>query len=325
MRPAPFMLALAAIGGVAACRAPRMPEAVTTTLTAATPTCAAIHLSMGIDVVVLGSGGPRSAGRAASSFLVAVDGIPRMLVDAGPGAFVRLGETGLSTERLDTILLTHLHVDHAGDVPGLVKSRDLLGDGDLAFRVVGPSGRGTYPSTTVFVDRLFGPQGAFAYLPSFRNPLRIEPTDLPIDVDASPRSISAEGGVVVTSIAVDHGDVPAVAYRIERGGHAVVFSGDLASRRGRIQDFAYGADLLVYDAAVLDPPGSPAELYALHTPPDRIGEIAASADVKHLVLAHVSPAVDQHRADVLASVRRSYREDVRFAADCMHLTMGHAR
>src|SRR5277367_1882209 len=83
------------------------------------------------EVAVLGSGGPSSDGRGASSYLVFVDGAARILVDAGPGAFLRLGEMGIDLTPLDTVLLTHLHIDHAGDVPGVVKSRDLSTDGPL--------------------------------------------------------------------------------------------------------------------------------------------------------------------------------------------------
>lgn len=318
------MLALATMALVA-CRGARPPAPATAAgsaaLTSAPAECAGIQLSNGLDLVVLGSGGPRSAGRAASSFLFAVDGVPRYLVDAGPGAFLRLGQTEVSTEALDTILLTHLHIDHAGDVPALVKSRDLFGDRPIGFRIFGPVARGPYPSTSAFVDRLFGAEGAYAYLPSFRNVLRLRATDLPIDADAPPRTIIEDPGVVVSAVAVDHGDVPAVAYRIEHAGRAVVVSGDLASKRARIAELAEGADVLVYDTAVLDPPGSPENLYELHTPPRRIGEIAARAGVKHLILAHVPPAVDAHRREVLASVARSYRGDARFAADCMHIAL----
>ena len=55
-----------------------------------------------VEVVVLGSGGPRALGRAASSFLVLLDGTPRILVDCGPGAFLRIGEMGLDLEKVDT-------------------------------------------------------------------------------------------------------------------------------------------------------------------------------------------------------------------------------
>ena len=119
--------------------------------------CEASHAAASpFALTVLGSGGPRSFGRAASSYVVSIDGAPRVLVDAGPGAFVRLGETQLDFERLDTVLLTHLHIDHAGDLPGFVKSRDLTYDRPLTFRIFGPAAGGPYPSTRAFVDGLFG-------------------------------------------------------------------------------------------------------------------------------------------------------------------------
>ena len=315
------------IGALVACRDGRGPEAASASLTSTSggARCDGIRLSSGLDLVVLGSGGPRSAGRTASSYLLAVGGTPRVLVDAGPGSFARLGETGLPADKLDILLLTHLHIDHAGDVPGIVKSRDLSGDRPVGYRVFGPTARGPYPKTSTFVDRLFGDEGVFAYLPSFRNELDIRPTDLPIDLAAGPRVILEEGDLVVSTVAVDHGEVPAVAYRVELGGRSVVVSGDLASKRGRIEDLARGADVLVYDAAVLDPPGSPQQLYDLHTPPRRIGEVAAAAGVRTLLLSHVPPAVDARRAEVLASVRASFAGDVRFAHDCMHVAIGGAR
>src|SRR6266852_7538129 len=70
-----------------------------------------------LEIVVLGSGGPRAFGRAGSSFIVVVEGTPRILVDAGPGAFLRIGELDLDLEKVDTVLLTHLHIDHSRDLP----------------------------------------------------------------------------------------------------------------------------------------------------------------------------------------------------------------
>jgi ribonuclease BN (tRNA processing enzyme) len=229
------------------------------------------------ELAVLGSGGPVSFGRAASGYVVLIDGVARALVDAGPGAFVRLGEMGIDLHRLDTILLTHLHIDHSGDLPGFVKSRDLTYDEPLRFRFFGPSGGGDYPGTKAFVDRMFGAQGAFAYLPKFRNILKLDAVDLPTAQDAPIREVVREEDFRVTSVAVDHGDAPAVAFRVEHAGHAVVVSGDLASKNDNLARLAEGANLLVYDASVLDPPGSPSQLYDLHTAPKRIGEVAAQA------------------------------------------------
>lgn len=315
------LIGLVALSG--ACRAERPVAVASTKLTSSVPTCPSVSLShQGLELVVLGSGGPRSAGRAASSYLFAIDGTPRVVVDVGPGSFARLGETGLSAARVETVLLTHLHIDHAGDLAALVKSRDLSADEPVTFRIFGPTAGGPYPSTSTFVERLFGKDGAYAYLPSFRNELHLEPSDVPVDMQMPPRHIADVDGVAIRAVTVDHGDVPSLAYRLDGRGRSFVVTGDLASRRGHIEDLARGADVLIYDAAVLDPPGSPENLYELHTPPKRIGEVAARAGVKVLLLGHIPPKVDENHAEVRASVRRSFHGDVRFATDCMQLPVG---
>ena len=284
--------------------------------------CAGEPSKAPLELVILGSGGPRSFGRAAAGYLVLVDGVARVLVDVGPGAFLRLGELGVDIRRLDTILLTHLHIDHAGDLPGFIKARDLTFDEAMTFHIFGPQGDGLYPSTTAFVERLFGAQGAFAYLPSFRNEIRLDAVDLPIAQSAAPGQVAKVDDVLVTSIAVDHGDVPAVAYRIEHAGRSLVISGDLASRNDNLIRLAQGAQLLVYDTAVVDPPGSPKNLYDLHTSPRRIGEVATMARVDSLLLSHLPPTVERNEAEVMQSVRAMYTGDVRFAQDCLRVRVG---
>src|SRR5262249_29638438 len=56
-----------------------------------TPSASARPMTAPLELVVLGSGGPGATGRAASCYLVFIDGEARILVDAGPGAFARLG------------------------------------------------------------------------------------------------------------------------------------------------------------------------------------------------------------------------------------------
>src|SRR5579859_3018161 len=82
-----------------------------------------------LELVVLGSGGPGATGRAGAGYLVLVDGEPRILVDAGPGTFARLGEAKLSLAKTDIVLLTHLHIDHTGELPGLFKARSISSRG----------------------------------------------------------------------------------------------------------------------------------------------------------------------------------------------------
>jgi ribonuclease BN (tRNA processing enzyme) len=95
----------------------------------------------------------------------------------GPGAFFRLGELDVDFDQLDTVLLTHLHVDHSGDVPAFVKSRDLSYRRPLEFNFYGPTGAGECAATSEFIGALFGAQGAFRYLTGFRNSLDLRVTD----------------------------------------------------------------------------------------------------------------------------------------------------
>src|SRR5271169_4581452 len=120
-----------------------------------------------LEVVVLGSGGPRPFGRASASYIVVVDGTPRILMDAGPGAFLRIGELNLDLTSVDTVLLTHLHIDHSGDLAAFFNARALTADGPITYRIFGPDGAGFFPKTSRFVDLLVGDGGAFAYQKTF--------------------------------------------------------------------------------------------------------------------------------------------------------------
>ena len=257
-----------------------------------------------LELVVLGSRGPGATGRAGSSYLVLVDGVPRIIVDAGPGSFARLGEARLSLAKADIVLLTHLHADHAGELPGLFKARAVSSGAAISFHVFGPDGHAgvgadaSFPSTSRFVDLLFGPRGAFGYLRDFSAPMTIKATDIasmPAG-DPQPKAIHNEGDLVISAVAGHHRDAPAVIYRVDHAGKSITFSGDIdADGLPGLRRIARDSSLLVFNSVVLDPPGSPAVLYTLHTPPKTIGEIAADSRAKQLLLSHLSLAVENAR------------------------------
>ena len=94
-----------------------------------------------LSVMVLGSGGPVATeqGRASASYLIFVDGEPKILMDAGGGAFQRLAASGVNVKDLEIILLTHLHIDHMGDLSPIVKTVYFH---NRAFNLANP---GTFP------------------------------------------------------------------------------------------------------------------------------------------------------------------------------------
>jgi ribonuclease BN (tRNA processing enzyme) len=281
-----------------------------------------------LELVVLGSGGPGAVGRAGSSHLILVDGVPRILADAGPGSFVRLGETGLPLEELDIVLLTHLHADHAAELPGIVKGRAVALRAPASFKIFGPEGAAPkrpfafFPSTSQFVRLLFGEQGAFAYLPDFAGHIDFDVKDLPVRGMGAkvPATIYDSDGLVIRAVAGHHGDAPAVAYRVEHAGKSITYSGDMdAEGLGNLQVLAADTSLLVFNSAVLDPPAAPAILYTLHSPPAAIGHAARDSRAQSLILAHLSPATDRKRAEVEASIRQSFTGQITFAEDKLRI------
>jgi ribonuclease BN (tRNA processing enzyme) len=273
-----------------------------------------------LELVVLGSGGPRSFGRAATSYCILVEGVPRVLVDAGPGAYQAIGRLGLDLGRVDVVLLTHLHIDHTGDLPGVLLHRGLTAGGPFRIRVFGPKGAGPFPDTSGFVRSLFGPGGAWEYQPTFGAKEQIDAVDLETKPESPAKEIVADGDLRVREIATHHGDCPSVAYRVESGDESVVFSGDMDARAlPNLQSLAKGADLLVFHCAVLDPPGSPEILYTLHTPPRKIGMAAREAAVARLLLSHIAPDVENREDEVRRSVAASYSGPIAFATDGLRM------
>jgi len=276
-----------------------------------------------MQVLVLGSGGPRAFGRAGSSFIVILDGTPRILVDAGPGAFLRIGELEVDLGKVDTVLLTHLHIDHSSDLPAFFNARALMSDGPITYKIFGPDGVGPFPKTSRFVDLLVGDNGAFAYQKTFGAPEKFVVRDLATNLDSARTKIVDEGGLTIEKIATHHGDCPSVAYRISYEGATVVFSGDMdASALPNLVQLTKDADLLIFNCAVLDPPGSPSQLYELHTPPKKIGQAAREAGVKSLLLSHLAADVEGQKAAVRKSIRASYSGPVAFAADKLRVSVG---
>lgn len=278
-----------------------------------------------LEVLVLGSGGPRAFGRGGSSYVILVDGRPRILVDAGPGAFLRIGELRLDLENVNTVLLTHLHIDHSADLAAFFNARALTSDGPIEYHIFGPDGAGLFPKTSRFVDLLVGADGAFAYQKTFGVRETFSVRDLAIRLDSTRTKVVDDDGLIVEEIATHHGDCPSVAYRITYRSAVVVFSGDMdESALPNLVQLAKNADLLIFDCAVLDPPESPSQLYELHTPPKKIGQAARDSDVKSLLLSHLAPDVEGEQDAVRKSIRASFAGPVAFARDKLRVPVVHS-
>jgi ribonuclease BN (tRNA processing enzyme) len=274
--------------------------------------------AQGIAMQVLGSGGPELQDkRASSSYLVWQDGRARVLVDAGGGSALRFGESGAQMSQLDVILFSHFHVDHSGDFAALIKS-SWFEDRNRPLPIYGPEGNEFMPSTTEFVSDLFGDEhGAYRYLSELLVPGQPGSYKMqPHNVTGSPKPMTLfhTGDLAVSSVRVIHGVFPSLAWRLEMGGKVIVFSGD-TNGEGGLTQLATNADLFVAHNAV--PEGVTGVERNLHMPPSVIGQIAADARVKQLVLSHrmlrtLSP---EKQKQTLSEIQKRYSGPVAFAND----------
>jgi ribonuclease BN (tRNA processing enzyme) len=270
----------------------------------------------GVALQVLGSGGPELQDkRASSSYLIWQNGQARVLVDAGGGSALRFGESGATMSQLDVILFTHFHVDHSGDLAALIKS-SWFEDRKRPLPIYGPPGNDFMPSTTEFVSDLFGDKGAFGYLsellaPGEQGSYKMQPHD--VIATETPVAAFRSGDITASAVQVIHGGVPALAWRVDVGGKVIAFSGDTNGEGFGLVRLAKDADVFVAHNAV--PEGAAGVERRLHMPPSVIGQIAAKAQVKRLVLSHRMLRTLGKEGQTMVEIRKRYSGPVTFAND----------
>jgi ribonuclease BN (tRNA processing enzyme) len=272
----------------------------------------------GVELQVLGSGGPELEDhRASSSYLVWQDGRARVLIDSGGGSALQFGRSGAHVSELDAIFFSHLHIDHTADFPALIKS-SYFEERHRPLPVYGPVGNTVFPTTTEFVADLFDPKrGAWRYLGDFvsgadSDGYKLEAHDVALG-EHEVRTLYKSPDLTASATRVIHGGVPALGWRIEVGGKTIVFSGDTNGNNGNLEILAKDADIFVAHNAI--PEGDTGVPRELHMPPSVIGRIAAQAHVKSLVLSHRMLRSLGHETETRAQIQKLYTGPIAFADD----------
>ncbi len=273
--------------------------------------------SAGVAVQVLGSGGPESQDkRASTSYLIWRDGIARVVLDSGGGSALRFGESGAQMSQVDVFLFSHFHVDHSSDFPALIFS-SWFEDRKRPLPIYGPPGNDFMPSTTEYVNDMFrDPHGAYRYLsdlvgPTVEGTYTLQPHN--VEAGSTPVLVFRNAGMSLYAVRVIHGAVPALAWRVEIGGKRIVFSGDTNGEGDGLTRLASNADLFVAHNAV--PEGATGVERNLHMPPSVIGVIAANAHVKQLVLSHRMLRTLGKENQTETEIKRHYAGPITFAND----------
>lgn len=270
-----------------------------------------------LDIVVLGSGGPELGDKRASiSYLVREGGKARFLIDMGAGSALNFERAGARIEDLHALLLTHFHVDHMNDLPAFVKA-SFFTSRQRDLPIYGPDGGHGIPALPAFLQRQFGPQGAYPYLAGFLDgdaAFALRPAVASADWQ-QPRLFQAQvQGFTVQAIAVHHGRMPALGWRVAKNGCAVTISGDTSNQGRTLDMLARPGDLFIAHNAV--PESSQDEVaLQLHMRPSEIGRIAARTGSRAVVLTHFMRRTEQAGAETAAAIRRHYGGPLFFAQD----------
>jgi len=272
-----------------------------------------------IKLQVLGSGGPElSDGRVSSSHLIWVNDKAKVLVDLGGGSAHQFEQTVANLNDLDAILLTHLHVDHSADLPAFIKGF-YFSERKKDLAIMGPAGNYKMPDTTVFVDQLFGEKGAYRYLNSYLNPeqnsyYKIKASNASLDKrNISVKRLNDE--ITVKSIAVNHGPIAAVGWRVEIGDCSITFSGDMSNQYRSLAILGEDTDLLVANNVIREETGGVGR--KLHMPPSEIGYIAKHSSPKKILLAHFMTRSDPVKQQAVEIISEHYSGDILLAEDLM--------
>jgi len=272
----------------------------------------------GVWLQILGAGGPEiNDGQASSSYLIWNNNKARVLIDTGSGASVAFDKAGANFEDLYVIAFTHLHVDHTVDFPGFIKGSYFLERTDPLV-ILGPdSNNPDYPDTETFIERLIGPQGAYAYLKDFltyksSGGYRVRPRNVPATGNRRWAKFGNDE-LRMSAIPVNHGPVPALAWRVDVGGMAVVITGDFNNLKNVMPKFAKGADALVVTHAIHESArGSQRDLHAL---PSQLGRIAQQAEARMLILSHRMNRTRGLESQTRAHIEEQYDGYILFAND----------
>ena len=241
------------------------------------------------QVILLGTGTPYPDPLASGPATAVVVGKRVFLFDAGAGLMRQVNAAKLPISGPEAVFITHLHSDHTLGYPDLILTSWIM--------------RRTSPL------EVYGPPGLQRMtqhlLAAFSEDIRIRTEGLEREVRGGYRVkvheiregvVYQQGGVRITAIRVPHGSwKEAYAYRIDTPDRSIVISGDTSPSKALVAA-SRGVDVLVHEVYLAthlkpeDRPGGkfwPQYMREFHTSEVELGNIAAQAKPKLLILTHI--------------------------------------
>jgi hypothetical protein len=122
-----------------------------------------------LHVLLCGTGSPMLDPKRANACTTIIAGGHVVVIDAGPGAWAKLAQAMVPAAQVDTVLLTHLHSDHLGDL-GEVAVQSWIGGRKVPLEVYGPPAPDAYALPQDAEGDTFGKSGTEDVVRGFPKP-----------------------------------------------------------------------------------------------------------------------------------------------------------
>jgi ribonuclease BN (tRNA processing enzyme) len=218
-----------------------------------------------------------SGGRANTCFLVET-AAGMIALDFGATSLVALKRLGLDPNRIDAVMLSHLHGDHFGGLPFLFLDAQFDSHRGKPLTVIGPPGTAERikAALEVFFPGSSGNTWKF----------KLDVVDLPVGTDHAFADLR-----IRTAQVVHPSGAPSTAVRLTDGERTLVFSGDTSWTEALVE-IAQGADLFITECYRLS--GAP----VAHLSLAEIEANRARFNARRIMLTHMSAEVLEDLAAV---------------------------
>lgn len=283
-----------------------------------------------MKIWLLGTGTPTpSLRRMCSGYLVQVED-QYIIFDHGFGAHHRLLELGVRPTQISHAFFSHHHYDHMGDYPRLLLTRWDQGAGKIPeLEVYAP------PPLKAITEAIIGDMGVFGpdLISRTENRCSIDVYNArggigqrarpaPVLHELEPRSTTQGPGWTVRTVEVNHfaPHLTSYAYRLDAGGRSFVYSGDTGPCKA-LTELADSCDVLVHMCHYLTGTAPSKTFSAFTMGHMELGQMAQDANVKNLVISHVTEQFDRPglREQVVREVGSIYKGNIFFGEDLMEI------